>query len=190
MQGAITAQTLYLKKKLFQKSLQYFGSWRSNIPEARAKGFFPQNCCPPHSSRHLLKYIIHIFYVLYITYIFYTLFYTIFSTSTSTSTSICHMFCCAFLFVSRNRAKPPQARPSKTKRRHDRAFHPCSWHGKYILCAPHCVIGLVLFRSLRRLRWKDCGLPRRRTWRGACVKPHPGRANDKLHCADLNHSKM
>ena len=63
-------------------------------------------------------------------------------------------------------------------------------HGKYILCAPHCVIGLILFRSLCRLRWKDCGLPWRRTWRGACVKPRPGRANDKLHCAHLNHSKM
>ena len=99
------------------------------FPKLVRRVFFPQNCCPPHSSRHLLKYIIHIFYVLYITYIFYTLLYTIFSTSTSTSTSICHMFCCAFLFVSRNRAKPPQARPSKTKRRHDRAFHPCSYMG-------------------------------------------------------------
>ena len=25
----------------------------ANIPEARAKGFFPKNCCPPHSSLHL-----------------------------------------------------------------------------------------------------------------------------------------
>ena len=37
------------------------------------------------------------------------------------------------------------------------------------------VIDFVLFRSLRRLYWKDCGR------RGACMKPCAGMANDKCH---------
>ena len=37
-------------KKRFSKSVC---NTVANIPEARAKGFFPKNCCPPHSSLHI-----------------------------------------------------------------------------------------------------------------------------------------
>ena len=37
-------------KKRFSKSVC---NTVANIPEARAKGFSPKNCCPPHSSLHL-----------------------------------------------------------------------------------------------------------------------------------------
>ena len=44
-----STHTHFLKNR-FSKS---FCNTVANIPEARAKGFFPKNCCPPHSSLHL-----------------------------------------------------------------------------------------------------------------------------------------
>ena len=72
-----------LWKPFFQKRLQYWGSWRANIPEARAKGFSQRTAARPTLYFIYLTYIIHISFVLYITYIFYT----IFSTSSSSSLS-------------------------------------------------------------------------------------------------------
>ena len=74
------------KKTFFQKRLQYCGSWRANIPEARANGFSQRTVVRLAFHFVYLTYIIHIPRALYITYIFFTIFYTIFSTSTSTST--------------------------------------------------------------------------------------------------------
>ena len=60
-----------LWKPFFQKRLQYCGSWRANIPEARAKGFSQRTAARPTLYFIYLTYIIHISFVLYITYIFY-----------------------------------------------------------------------------------------------------------------------
>ena len=42
-----------LWKIAFPKAFEILWPFVANIPEARAKGFFPKNCCPPHSSLHL-----------------------------------------------------------------------------------------------------------------------------------------
>ena len=44
------SQRKHVMKKRFSKSVC---NTVTNIPEARAKVFFPKNCCPPHSSLHL-----------------------------------------------------------------------------------------------------------------------------------------